>query len=64
MKVRVDKDKCIGCGICPAVCEKVFTMDESGDKAEIIEGVEYHLHKEKIQEAIDACPVDAISCDK
>ena len=33
MKVIVDKDTCIGCGLCCGVCPEVFSMDDE-DKAE------------------------------
>ena len=30
MKANVDKDTCIGCGLCPSICEAVFEMDDDG----------------------------------
>lgn len=53
----VDKDKCIGCGICAVLAPKTFKL-RSDSKAEVIDppGDE----EEKIKEAIDSCPVDAI----
>lgn len=54
--VKINKKKCIGCGACVASCPEVFEMDEEG-KA--------HIRSNKnipcIQEAIDGCPVDAIT---
>ena len=57
MKIKVDKEKCIGCGTCVALAPKTFKFG-ADDKAEVITppGDE----KEKIKEAIDSCPVDAI----
>jgi ferredoxin len=55
--VSVDKDKCIGCGSCAAVCEEVFEIKNG--KAIIKKGKE----KSKIpcvKEAAESCPVDAI----
>lgn len=63
-KPKVDQGKCIGCGLCVGLAEKVFRMSEEG-KAEIFgecdgwEGCEG-----KIQEAIDSCPLQAITWDK
>ncbi|MDN5359494.1 MAG: ferredoxin [Thermotogaceae bacterium] len=34
-KVTVDKDTCIGCGVCESLCPEVFKMADDG-KAEAI----------------------------
>jgi ferredoxin len=55
--VKVDKAKCIGCGQCAAVCTVAFEMKNG--KAAVKKGAK---EDEKcIDEAIDLCPVDAIS---
>lgn len=49
------EDECIACGACEEICPEVFTVNESLGFAQVINpggGSE-----EKIQEAIDACPV-------
>ena len=59
-KVKVDQDKCIGCGACPAVCPANFEMRDDG-KA--------HVLKEEVaglgcnQIAAEVCPTDAIRVD-
>jgi len=56
--VKVDKEKCIGCGACAAVCEQVFEIKDG--KSFVKKGQE----KSKapcVKEAIDSCPVSAIS---
>ena len=30
MKARVDKDTCIGCGLCPSICPEVFELTDEG----------------------------------
>ena len=30
MNASVDKDTCIGCGLCPSICPSVFEMDDDG----------------------------------
>ena len=30
MEAHVDKDTCIGCGLCPSICDAVFEMDDDG----------------------------------
>lgn len=57
MKVKVDKDKCIGCGTCLVIAPKSFKLGDDG-KAQPIEPP--GDGEEKIKEAIDSCPVDAI----
>jgi ferredoxin len=56
--VKVDKEKCIGCGTCASICPKVFEM--SDDKAVVKKG----QGKSKIpciKDAVDSCPEGAIN---
>ena len=57
-KVKVDKDKCIGCGACEAICGSVFKM-KSG-KAEPKKSEVSGEDEECSKEARDSCPVGAI----
>ncbi len=59
MNVVVDKETCIGCGMCPTICPEVFDMD--GDKAYVKQQPTEELPC--VQEAIDSCPVAAISAE-
>jgi ferredoxin len=56
-KVKVDKEKCLGCGLCVSVAEKAFKLGDEG-KAEVLAVSEED--EAKVQEAIDSCPVGAI----
>jgi len=53
--VKINKEKCIGCGACASICSEVFEMKDG--KA--------HVKAQKdtpcVKEAIDSCPVKAIS---
>ncbi|MCF7794801.1 ferredoxin [Patescibacteria group bacterium] len=62
MKVKVDKDKCISCGLCANMCPDIFIMDED-NKSEV---TKQPSAKEEscAKEAIDSCPVEAISEEK
>ena len=51
--VKIDKEKCLGCGACVSICEKGLRMKDG--KAEIKD-----KNAKCINEAISACPVDAI----
>lgn len=59
MKVNVNKDACIGCGACAAICDTVFTLDDEGlselKKDEIKEDEE-----QAVRDSADSCPTAAI----
>ena len=58
-KVKIDKNKCIGCGSCVAICPGNFKLD--GAKASVkkeISGLKCN------EEAADACPVSCITAKK
>jgi len=66
-KIIHEREKCIGCGSCVALCPKYWEMGEDG-KARLINSVKntegnYELEMEDIecnQEAADACPIEII----
>ncbi len=62
MTPKVNKELCIGCGSCPAISPAVFNMGADG-KAEVIEGVDYAANEATINQAKEACPVQAISVE-
>ena len=59
MAVKVDKEKCIGCGLCSNLCPEVFELGEDG-KARVKEGADLEKNKDCIKEAAESCPVGAI----
>lgn len=61
MRVKVDREKCIGCGTCPALCPDVFELDGTF-KAFVKEGAD--LEKSCVSDAKSACPVEAISVEE
>ena len=56
--LTVDKDLCVGCGLCSQVCSDVFEMT-ADDKAGVIDDAD--LSADCVQDAIDQCPVAAIT---
>lgn len=56
--LTVDKDLCVGCGLCSQVCSDVFEMT-ADDKAAVIDGAD--LSADCVQDAVDQCPVAAIT---
>jgi|YelNatPaOPRAMG01_1025707.scaffolds.fasta_scaffold00785_10 ferredoxin len=59
MEVKVNKEKCIGCGYCASVCPEVFELGDDG-KSKVKEGVDFSKYKEQIKEAKEGCPAGAI----
>lgn len=59
MKAFVDKDACIGCGLCEGICPKVFKMNVDG-KADASEDEILEILIENAKEAENQCPVGAI----
>ena len=57
-KASINKNACIGCGICANTYPQAFEMQ--GQKAVLVESDPSSLDKDKIEEAVDACPVNAI----
>ena len=60
---QIDKEKCIGCGTCEALCPAVFKLNQEG-KSEVLPEADAQKHRRCIQEAIEMCPVKAISWEK
>lgn len=58
MFATVDRS-CIGCGSCASVCPEVFRMNDEG-LAEAYSNPVPQESEEKVQEAADLCPVEAI----
>ena len=59
MKVKVDSEKCFGCGACPSLVPEVFEFNDDGYAQVIVDEVPENK-KEEVQEAIDNCPARAI----
>ncbi len=60
MKVKVNQDKCIGCGNCVALSESnVFDFNDDGLAHCILDEIPEDL-QEVAKDAIDQCPTSAI----
>jgi ferredoxin len=58
MKVKVDRDSCTGCGLCIDNCPEMFELQ--GDVA-IAKSADVPADlQDKVKEAADNCPVEAI----
>ena len=58
-KVSVDKDTCIGCGVCESLCPDVFKMNDE-NKAEVLEA---ETDASCAEDAASSCPVNAITVE-
>lgn len=59
MKVKVNKDNCIGCGACEAICPEVFQLNDEGISSVVCDEVKEDM-KDDAKEAIEGCPTSAI----
>jgi ferredoxin len=62
MKVKVDREKCIGCGACAATCQDNFEIDDE-NKAKVKHNPVPEEIKECTKNAADSCPVNAIKIE-
>lgn len=59
MKLKVNKDKCIGCGQCVSICSDVFDFDDD-NLAKVITSTVPEDKEEDANTAKDNCPTGAI----
>ncbi|MWA14382.1 ferredoxin [Streptomyces sp. BA2] len=62
MKVHVDKERCVGAGMCALTAPSVFTQDDDGF-SEVLPGREDGGGDPLVREAVRACPVRAVTVD-
>ncbi len=63
MKVYVDQDLCISCGLCISTCEEVFVWNDD-EKAEAVKPEVEEDLQEAVKEAVDSCPTEAIKIEE
>lgn len=71
IKVRIDQEKCIACGLCYGMCPDVFEADDNG-KSRLVEkyrttskteGEVPDTLKSCVEDAKNGCPVGAIEIE-
>lgn len=62
MKVTVDEETCIGCGLCADTCAEVFEMNDDKVRVKVDEVPEDVA--DTCREAAENCPVEAIEIEE
>jgi ferredoxin len=62
MRVTVDEETCIGCGLCSETCPEVFEMSDDKVRVKVDEVPEDVV--ETCREATENCPVEAIQIEE
>ena len=60
MKISLDREKCIGCGVCCQVCPDVFSLDEEAGAAKVSRP---ESDEPCVEEATESCPVGCIQTE-
>ncbi len=60
MKVWVDPDLCISCGLCINTCPEVYEWDNGGKAVAKDDGAVPAGSQGAAKEAVEGCPVNAI----
>jgi ferredoxin len=63
MKLKVNKDACIGCGACAATAEDLLEMNDEGYSQPKVEVVPEDK-KAAAEEVVGVCPTGAISIEE
>jgi len=68
-KIKIEREKCIGCGSCVALCPKYFEINEDG-KSHIKNSQKSAIEEMEVEKiecaesAAEACPVQCIFIEK
>jgi len=69
VKIKLEREKCIGCGSCQAICEKYFELIDDG-KSHIKNSIKQEIEELEVEKAecaesaAEACPVQCIYIEK
>ncbi|MFG2497981.1 ferredoxin [Streptomyces sp. NPDC048441] len=62
VRVHVEKERCVGAGMCALTAPGVFTQDDDGF-SEVLPGQEDGGGDPLVREAVRACPVRAVTVE-
>ena len=63
MKVVVNRDNCIGCGACEAICPEVFQIDDEGLSTVVCDD-NAKMDENAVKDAAEGCPTSAIEINE
>ncbi|WP_066645930.1 ferredoxin [Christensenella timonensis] len=63
MKVTVNKETCIGCGLCEGMCPEIFRMADDG-LAEAYAQPDTPALEDSVRETAGSCPTSAIEVEE
>ncbi len=61
--IKIDQDKCLRCGMCTGIAMDIFDFDDDGN-IKVDEELINEDNIELVEDAINSCPVGAISKDE
>jgi ferredoxin len=62
MKVSIDPDACMGCGVCETIVPEVFSLGDEGYVVTLMDPTPEQF-RDLVQQAMDECPEEAISLE-
>lgn len=62
MRVMIDEEACIGCGVCSETCPEVFELNDDKVSVKVEEVPEDVV--ESCRDAVESCPVEAIQIEE
>lgn len=63
MRVYIDPDACLGCGVCTAIVPEVFSLGDEGFAVVLLDPVD-ELFRDLVQRAADECAEEAIRVEE
>ncbi|WP_116045493.1 ferredoxin [Amycolatopsis palatopharyngis] len=60
MRIEVDRDKCAGLGMCEAMAQEFFEVQDDGTML-VLDEHPGEEHRQDLTAAVDSCPVLALS---
>ncbi len=61
MRIRVDRESCIGAGMCALTAPAVFTQDDADGRVLVLQQEPSRAHEPAARDAAGLCPSGAIS---